>query len=185
MTEADRVFAGIKGRAGQSTGSEQRIIQRRSRQGGVSRSQTRVVEVVHVRHAAKRPVNDQPFLSEAAVGPDAWSDDVDTVTTSHMLDLIPAPAAEPQQPVVHVMPTWEPRAAEVPLAASTDDMPTQAPVPAKRTRRTKTGSKPDAAARRYADPFANDDSGTNCLRCGYLVEPTRERGGWLTCARCG
>lgn len=185
MTEADRVFSGIKGRTGQFPSSEQRFIQRRSRQGGVSRNQTQVVEVVHVRHGAKRAVDDQAYLAEAAVGTEAWSDDVDTVPMKQLPDLAPAPAAEPQQPVAHVMPMWEPRAAEVPLAASTDDMPTQAPVPAKRTRRTRTGSKLEAAARRHADPFAEDDSGANCLRCGYLVEPARERRGWLTCAQCG
>jgi hypothetical protein len=184
MTEADRVFAGIKGGASQSTGSEQRIIQRRSRQDGVSRSQTRVVEVVHVRHGAKRPADDQSRLTGPDVGAEAGSDDVDTMATNHVPDLTQAAAAEPQQPVAHVMPMWEPRTAEVPLVASTDDMPIPAPVPAKRTRRTKTRSEPGAAARRYADPFANDDSGTNCLRCGYLVEPVRERHGWLTCAEC-
>jgi hypothetical protein len=40
-------------------------------------------------------------------------------------------------------------------------------------------------ARHYADPFAQDDVGANCLRCGYLVEPAREKRGLLTCAGCG
>ena len=35
------------------------------------------------------------------------------------------------------------------------------------------------------DPFAADNIGTNCLRCGYLVQPARERRGLLTCATCG
>jgi hypothetical protein len=39
-------------------------------------------------------------------------------------------------------------------------------------------------ARRYADPFADDDDGANCLRCGYLVEPAREKRELLTCAAC-
>jgi len=41
-----------------------------------------------------------------------------------------------------------------------------------------------AAVRRFADPFADDD-GANCLRCGYLVEPAREKRGLMTCSACG
>jgi hypothetical protein len=44
---------------------------------------------------------------------------------------------------------------------------------------------PVSTAQRFADPFAADDDGANCLRCGYLVEPARERRGLLTCATCG
>jgi len=40
-------------------------------------------------------------------------------------------------------------------------------------------------ARHFADPFAESDDGANCLCCGYLVEPAREKGGLLTCAACG
>uniref|UniRef100_UPI001E36BC7C hypothetical protein n=1 Tax=Neoroseomonas rubea TaxID=2748666 RepID=UPI001E36BC7C len=39
-------------------------------------------------------------------------------------------------------------------------------------------------ARPVADPFDTTDDGANCLRCGYLVEPARERRGLLTCAGC-
>jgi hypothetical protein len=40
-------------------------------------------------------------------------------------------------------------------------------------------------ARHFADPFADGDDGANCLRCGYLIEPAREKRGLLTCAACG
>jgi hypothetical protein len=39
--------------------------------------------------------------------------------------------------------------------------------------------------RTFADPFATDESGANCFRCGYLVEAAREERGKLTCAACG
>ncbi|MDO9714295.1 hypothetical protein [Paracraurococcus lichenis] len=39
--------------------------------------------------------------------------------------------------------------------------------------------------RSFADPFAGEDDGANCLRCGYLVEAAREKRGLLTCAACG
>jgi hypothetical protein len=43
---------------------------------------------------------------------------------------------------------------------------------------------PKAAVRRFADPFADED-GANCIRCGYLVEPAREKRGLMTCSVCG
>jgi hypothetical protein len=39
-------------------------------------------------------------------------------------------------------------------------------------------------ARGFADPFANDDDGANCIRCGFLVEAAQESRGMLTCANC-
>jgi hypothetical protein len=36
----------------------------------------------------------------------------------------------------------------------------------------------------FADPFAAEDTGTNCIRCGYLVSPEREKRGLLTCHQC-
>ncbi len=40
------------------------------------------------------------------------------------------------------------------------------------------------AGRAFADPFAAEDTGANCIRCGYLVEPEREKRGLLTCHQC-
>jgi len=39
--------------------------------------------------------------------------------------------------------------------------------------------------RRVVDPFDAEDDGANCMRCGYAVEPAREKRGLLTCAHCG
>jgi hypothetical protein len=49
---------------------------------------------------------------------------------------------------------------------------------------SKRGAKV-TIARSFADPFDTGDDGANCLRCGYLVEPARERRGHLTCSGCG
>ena len=38
--------------------------------------------------------------------------------------------------------------------------------------------------RAFADPFAADDTGANCIRCGYLVSPAREKRGLMTCLQC-
>jgi len=35
------------------------------------------------------------------------------------------------------------------------------------------------------DPFNSDDDGASCMRCGYLIESSRERRGLMTCAECG
>jgi hypothetical protein len=50
--------------------------------------------------------------------------------------------------------------------------------------------EPDAPAakpadgRAFADPFTAEDTGTNCIRCGYLVSSAREKRGLLTCSQC-
>jgi hypothetical protein len=55
-----------------------------------------------------------------------------------------------------------------------------------RQRRPRVTKAPTAKAgeRRFADPFADED-GANCFRCGYLVEPAREKRGLMTCSACG
>ena len=44
--------------------------------------------------------------------------------------------------------------------------------------------QPKSTRRVFADPFAADDIGTNCIRCGYLVSPAREKRGLMTCLQC-
>ena len=95
-------------------------------------------------------------------------------------------APEPALPIVHVMPVWEPPAPQPALPVIMPPEPPIETVPAERRRqRTPKAKTPKLAARRFADPFAAGDDGTNCLRCGYLVEPARERRGLLTCSSCG
>jgi hypothetical protein len=81
------------------------------------------------------------------------------------------------------MPTWTPAVVHPtvePTPAAPSEPAQPAPPQAKRARRTAR-----AASRRIADPFDPADDGANCLRCGYLVEPARERRGMMTCAACG
>jgi hypothetical protein len=42
-----------------------------------------------------------------------------------------------------------------------------------------------APTRRVADPFNASDDGANCMRCGYAVEPAREKRGLMICSECG
>lgn len=42
-----------------------------------------------------------------------------------------------------------------------------------------------APTRRVADPFDASDDHANCMRCGYAIEPTREKRGLMTCSECG
>ncbi|MFC7690480.1 hypothetical protein ACFQY5_13650 [Paeniroseomonas aquatica] len=108
-----------------------------------------------------------------------------------------APEAAPQ--VGHVMPGWEPllppAEAEAPQprqpraaarAASAKAPPVAAAsAPDKQDPDKQDPEKPAPSRRAFADPFAAEDTGTNCLRCGYLVQPGREKRGLLTCAQCG
>src|SRR3954451_730931 len=81
---------------------------------------------------------------------------------------------DPAPPVVHVMPMWEPSPPQpAPPLAETVELPVETARAVERRPRTPKAKAPDKAARRFADPFADADEGANCLRCGYLVEPTR------------
>jgi len=96
-------------------------------------------------------------------------------------------APEPTPPTVHVMPAWEPSPPQpAPPVPEAGEPAVEAGEGRRRGPRLPKARAPQGTARRYADPFAaDDDGGANCLRCGYLVEPARERRGLLTCATCG
>jgi hypothetical protein len=74
------------------------------------------------------------------------------------------------------MPGWEPLLAPV--------EPVEPAVKPVRNRHRQPRAARPAAERAFADPFAAEDTGTNCIRCGYLVEPEREKRGLLTCNQC-
>jgi hypothetical protein len=81
------------------------------------------------------------------------------------------------------MPSWEPtaRAPESTEAlAPLEAVPTGVEPPAQRARRPRVG-----ATQSVADPFDAADDRANCLRCGYAIQPARERRGLMTCAGCG
>jgi hypothetical protein len=84
------------------------------------------------------------------------------------------------------MPVWQPSLLQpVPPEAAPAEPQVETTVREQRKPRVPKPRAAKEATRHFADPFADGDDGTNCLRCGYLVEPARERRGLLTCAACG
>jgi hypothetical protein len=74
------------------------------------------------------------------------------------------------------MPGWEPLLAPIEPVEPTVK-------PATGQHRQPKAAKPPGK-RAFADPFAAEDTGANCIRCGYLVSPAREKRGLLTCHQC-
>lgn len=178
MTDIDRVFARFSAPGAAATPSRQTVtVPARGTRG------SRVVEVVRLRsgNSAAQPV---PARHAAEIGSAAWGEEVSSKAPPQALDIAtPAPAAPPSpQPVVHVMPAWQPKPVEVQATPGTEATDASSlPAAPKAPRRTRS-SPP---SRRVADPFDANDDGANCIRCGYVVEPTRERRGMSTCAGCG
>jgi hypothetical protein len=175
MSEADRVFSARTGQGAQAPLSEKRLILSAPRKGGLGGSKSRVVEVVHVRRDGSRPIEGGPHTASWNARAETWPEGFRAKPAQPISpqDMQPV-APEPPPPVVHVMPMWEPSEPPVEAAASVPRRP--------RLPKTKT---PKVAARHFADPSADGDDGTNCMRYGYLVEPAREQRGLLTCSACG
>jgi hypothetical protein len=187
MSEADRVFPARKGQGSQTLASEKRFIQSRSRRGGAGSGQTRVVEVVHIRRDRAQRADEPSRPAPWSVRAEAWSEGGRAQPVQPILpqDIQPV-APEPAPPVVHVMPMWEPSLPQPAPPVTPPDEPLVETVVAERRRpRIPKARTPKNTARHFADPFADNDDGANCLRCGYLVEPARERRGLLTCSACG
>lgn len=168
MSEIERIFAKFRDKA--QPASDRREL--RTVPGRGSARGSRVVEVVRRRggnladHAPARRAD--PGLRAAT-----WEDGFPARSVVAPA-IPPEPAPQPAAPpTAHVMQAWAP---PEPAPAS----PAPAPAPAKAVAAPRP--KP---ARRFADPFDAADDGANCLRCGYAVEPARERRGLLTCAACG
>ena len=83
------------------------------------------------------------------------------------------------------MPMWEPLPPQpAPPVTKPGELPVETAVTGQRRPRVPKAPILKATVRRFADPFADDD-GANCLQCGYLVEPAREKRGLMTCSACG
>jgi hypothetical protein len=178
MSDIDRVFARLGGgQPAQAAGRERRNIPRR---GGATGA--RVVEVVRLPSRAAGAGGGGPRRADLRVRAETWDDGFPAKSVSPVSALQPA-APEPAEPVTHVMPIWEPTlleaekvAAPAPLEAARTGVGPRA----QRARRLRTGSP-----RSVADPFDETDDRANCLRCGYAIQPARERRGLMTCAGCG
>jgi hypothetical protein len=187
MSEADRVFSARKGQGAQATSSERRLILSTTRKRGSDGGKTRMVEVVHVRRGAAGPATECPQAAAWDALAETWLEGfrakpAQPITPQEM------PPATPKAPppVGHVMPMWEPSRPQA--AQPVEELPAppvEAAAPeARRPRRAKVMTS--ATAERYfADPFADGEDGANCMRCGYLVEPAREKRGLPTCSACG
>lgn len=180
MSDIDRVFARLGGR--QTAGGDQRELRRIPRKGA---SGARLVEVVRLPPRGAAGTASGPRRSDGRVRAESWEDGFPT-KPGPASSWPEQPAAAPApEPVTHVMPMWEPAAKDVagmsagpaPVEAQPDEIDRPAAAPST-GRARKQG-------RRVADPFDASDNRANCLRCGYAIEPARERRGMMTCARCG
>jgi hypothetical protein len=184
MSEADRVFSRRSNRA--TTSSETRHIvtaPRKNRSGTVA---NRVVEVVHVAHAAPRPLRSQPHPVRRDAHAESWPDGFRARVASPALFSEAQPAVpEPTPPTVHVMPAWEPSAQQASLTGEGLAQVSSGTAAIKHHEQDDVASNGlKVTRRRFADPFAADENGANCIRCGYLVERARETRGLWTCSRC-
>ena len=176
MSEADRVFARMTPPGSQSTPEDKELLHIAPRRRGMTTGQSRVVEVVH-RHSDRSADAPRPERSSAHAA--SWPEGFQARSAPVPPPLqAPTAASEPAPLVGHVMPGWEP------LLPPIDPEAAQA-VSAAPQRQPKVSAVPKTRKRTFADPFAAEDTGANCFRCGYLVEPAREKRGLMTCAACG
>ena len=184
MSEADRVFPPREAQGEPSSTDEKRFIHTTPRRSGLGAGKSRVVEVVHLRRG-RSALTDEPSRSatwDLRARADTWSDGLRAKSPTPLPphDMLPV-ASEPVQPTVHVMPMWEPSAQQ---SAKPAEQQVEAKVVRRGRPRLSKPAAPAAATRDFADPFATDDGGANCIRCGYLVEPARENRGLMTCSKC-
>jgi len=181
MNEEDRVFARFKGNKPEASGRrEQLTIPGRA---GVSGS--RVVEVVHVRSSAT--MKDRPRHVGTHVRAASW-DGGFQAKRAIATPVRPAPISVPLiAPTTHAMPAWGPAVTDAVFSAPGYLAVGEVPDAAARRGRGQPRKEvsPTPPARHVADPFDADDDGANCLRCGYVMEPAREKRGLMTCAGCG
>jgi hypothetical protein len=181
MSDIDRVFAQLGGK--RSSDGDQRELRRIPRKGSAAGS--RVVEVVRLPAKGAASPGGASRQTDYRLRAATWDDGFPAKSAPAPSIFSPPPAADAPPPiapplappVVHVMPGWAPSSVEPQTrpAPAADATPRAA-----RTRRTVP-----AVSRRVADPFDAADDVANCLRCGYVVEPSRERRGLMTCAACG
>ncbi|MGG5819671.1 hypothetical protein [Falsiroseomonas sp. HW251] len=178
MSEIDRVFARF--RDDKSPTAERREV-RNVPQRGTRGSRT--VEVVHVRSGAPGRAREQARPRSLGVRAASWEDSFPARDAPPAFPDAPKPSiAAPMTPTFHVMP---PRSPSVPAAVAEPAVPDPELVVAPR-RGPGRPRKQTAVAprRRVAGPFDSNDDGANCRRCGYVIEPAREKRGMVTCAGC-
>jgi hypothetical protein len=177
MSEANRVFARMTTPGTRPAAEDTKLLHIAPRRQGAAAGQGRVVEVVRRRSSRVAPPVEPADPPARSVHAATWPEGFQACPAP-----IPPPAdapaksPDPALPVGHVKPGWEPLLAPVEPAE-----PAAKPLagPRRQPRATRALAK-----RCFADPFAAEDIGANCRRCGYLVEPEPERYGLMTCASC-
>ena len=189
MSEADRVFSRYTDHGAQTSSgdSERRFIVSAPRKDSSGERKTRVVEVVHLRPSRTRPIEDRPKPTPRNVHAETWPDGFRAKPALPIARQdIPHDAPAPAQLAVHIMPMWEPLSGQpAHPAAQLAEVLVEAPVIKHRKPRAAKPHTSTMRARQFADPFADDEGGANCIRCGYLVEQAREKRGLMTCSECG
>jgi hypothetical protein len=178
MSEIDRVFARVRDEKSPAADRREfRSIPQRGTGG------SRTVEVVHVRSGAAVRPTAQPRQSSFGVRAAAWGEGFAARQVVTAAALVEPVGTRTAKPIAHIMP------ARTSGTAKADVVPTpDAQEPSTTVRRARGRPRKQVVAtptRRVADPFDPSDDGANCIRCGYVVEPTRERRGVMTCAACG
>lgn len=179
MSDIDRIFSRFVGKKPES--SDKREILNIPRKGSAMGS--RAVEVVHVRLGGVSPGKGQARRLTLNDHAETWERGFPARQPAQRPSPDEERAPAPAAPVTHVMPMWEPAAVTADAAT-----PTMVAEPAASPCRDVDAShRPSKRrpARRVADPFDADDDAANCMRCGYAVEPSRDRRGLMTCAACG
>jgi hypothetical protein len=185
MSEIDRVFSGQSSRAKPARETRHIVTApRRSRSGMMAH---RVVEVVHVARSTPKPLKNDPQPVRRDVCAANWPDGFRAKAASPApVQDAPSVVPEPASPAVHVMPAWEPSVQQPAWARrKSAELPNSTPTLEHQEQRDAASTALKGMTRRFADPFAADEDGANCIRCGYLVEPARERRGLWTCSQCG
>lgn len=178
MSEADRVFSRMTTPGSLPASEDSQFRHITSRRRGAVPGQSRVVEVVH-----RRSGRTAPPVEQAPAPP--WTEGLQGRSAA-LPPPVEGPAATPAPvaPVGHLMPGWEPLLPPLQPAEPVARTPVGVR-PRPRVSKPDRSDAPSASTRRgFADPFAVDDTGANCIRCGYLVSPAREKRGLLTCLRC-
>jgi hypothetical protein len=168
MDDKDRVFARFKDDKPEA--SDRRELLTIPRRAGTPGS--RVVEVVHVRSGGA--IKDRPRRVDAHVRAVSWDEGFPAKQAVAPPVFIEPATVEATTPTAHVMSAWEPAAPSLPAAQT----------PQTEERRGRGRPRKQTPPRHVADPFDASDDGANCIRCGYAIEPARERRGLMTCVQC-
>ncbi len=180
MDDIDRVFARFKDDKPEPTNRRETLsIPRRNGAGG-----SRTVEVVHLRSGGG--MKDRPQRLEPRVRAASWDGGLQAQRPVATPVLPPPVAAAATPPTTHLMPAWEPAATKGASSAPPSEKVAGAPdATARRGQgRPRKEVSTTPRPRHIADPFDADDDGANCMRCGYAIEPVREKRGLMTCEAC-